>query len=284
MLTMIALSILSGLLLGLVVNLAADSLSTHAPLDGQKIRFSPGAPVCPACGKPRSPVAWSGLLALLSGRRHCPSCSAPLSWRHVLVELALIALGILVWTPLGAQVVPSASLAKILYTLYGAILILVLVTDIEHRLVPHAVMLPAIGLALLAAFVNPAWDSPTRALLGGALGLICGLAMYGGGALFARLLGRLRGEPISETAFGFGDVTLLTFLGLVVGAPEILLALCIGVLGGGVCALAILIVRGRIRKQHALLTTIPYAPFLILGGASMLVFGPAIMAWYLRGR
>jgi prepilin signal peptidase PulO-like enzyme (type II secretory pathway) len=144
-------------------------------------------------------------------------------------------------------------------------------------------MLPAIVLAALAAFINPIWTSPTRALLGGTLGLVCGLALYGGGILFARLLGRMRGQPISETAFGFGDVTLLTFLGLIVGAPEILLALLIGVLCGGIFALLFLVLRGLVQKQYALFTAIPYAPFLIFGGAIMLIFGREVMAWYLRG-
>ena len=73
MLDMIALAILLGLLLGVLANLAADNVSTYAPLDRQRVQVSLGAPVCAACGKPRSPLAWSGLLALLSGRRRCPS-------------------------------------------------------------------------------------------------------------------------------------------------------------------------------------------------------------------
>ena len=89
---MIALVILSGLLLGVLVNLCADRVSAPAQLDGKTARSLPGAPLCAACGKPRSPSAWSGLLALLSGRRRCPSCAVALSWRHPLVELALIAL------------------------------------------------------------------------------------------------------------------------------------------------------------------------------------------------
>jgi leader peptidase (prepilin peptidase)/N-methyltransferase len=138
-------------------------------------------------------------------------------------------------------------------------------------------------LAAVAAFANPAWDSPLRPLLGGALGLACGLLMYGGGLLFVRLLGRIRGQPITETAFGFGDVTLLTFIGLIVGAPAVLLGLMIGVLCGGLFSLLFLIVRGIVHNESALFTAIPYAPFLILGGAVMLAFGPAITAWYLRG-
>jgi prepilin signal peptidase PulO-like enzyme (type II secretory pathway) len=201
----------------------------------------------------------------------------------VLVEGTLISLYTLIWTPFDVKVQTSAAIPNVFYSLYAAILLLILVTDLEHRLIPHAIMLPTIAVAVLAAFVNPAWDSPTRALLGGALGLLCGLTLYGGGILFTRLLGRVRGQPIEEVAFGFGDVTLITFIGLIVGAPDILLALIIGILGGGLAAFLLLILRGIVKKEHTLFTAIPYAPFLIFGGTVMLVFGREVLAWYMRG-
>jgi len=278
---MIIPSILAGLLAGVLVNLCADIVSANIPPDEKPVRFVLSTPACAACGKRRPPVAWSGLLAYLTGRRRCSSCTTLLSWRHPLVELAMMAICGLVWTSLGTQAQARPAPTNVLYCLYGAFLVLVLVTDLEHRLVPHVVMLPAISLATLGAFVNPTWSSPGRSVLGGALGLMCGLALYGGGILFARLLGRVRGEPISETAFGFGDVTLLTFIGLIVGAPEILLALAIGVLSGGLFSLLFLAVRSLVQNQYELFTAIPYAPFLILGGAIMLIFGRDIMAWYL---
>jgi prepilin signal peptidase PulO-like enzyme (type II secretory pathway) len=129
--------------------------------------------------------------------------------------------------------------------------------------------------------VNPAFDSPRRGLLGGAIGLVATLVMYVGGILYVRLVGRLRGQPLDQVAFGFGDVTLSTFIGLVVGTPEILLALAMGILGAGLFGAGYLFVRGLIQRRHALFTAIPYGPFLILGGATMLFWGPQIMAWYL---
>jgi leader peptidase (prepilin peptidase)/N-methyltransferase len=281
MLNMIVLPILAGLLAGIFINLCAYNLSVNVSSDEKPVRLASAVPACATCRKPRSPIAWSGLLAYLAGRHRCPSCAAPLSWRHPLVEWAMIAFCSLVWTPLGAQAQTGTLITNVLNCLYGEILVLVLVTDLEHRLVPHVVMLPAISLATLGAFINPTWSSPGRALLGGALGLICGLALYGGGILFVRLLSRLRGQSISETAFGFGDVTLLTFIGLIVGAPEILLALAIGVLSGGVFSILWLVLRGLVQRRYALFTAIPYAPFLIFGGAVMLVFGREIIAWYL---
>lgn len=285
MFTMMTLAILAGLVTGILINLCADALSAETLSGERPARFSFGAPACAACGRRRPPLAWSALLAHLTGRHRCSSCGTPLSLRHAVVELASIVLFVLVWTPLTAHAQTNATMTRAFNTLYGAILALVLVIDLEHRVVPHVVMLPAIGLAALAAFLNPAWDSPLRALLGGTIGLLCALALYGGGILFVRLLGRIQSsgvEPasIDGPAFGFGDVTLITFIGLIVGAPQILFALAIGLFSGGLFALVYLLLRGLLQKRYTLFTAIPYAPFLVLGGTAMLFFGQEIMAWY----
>jgi prepilin signal peptidase PulO-like enzyme (type II secretory pathway) len=285
---MLALPIVAGLVTGLLINLCADALSlglrsAEPSPDEGPVRFSFGAPACTACGRQRPLLAWSALLAYLTGRRRCRSCSTPLPWRHLLVEVTTSIVFALIWAPLGADAQAGTVIAKGFACLWAAILVLILVTDLEHRLVPHAIMLPAIALAALAAFLDPAWASPARPLLGGALGLLSGLALYGGGILFARLLGRIRGQSLSEVAFGFGDVTLLTFIGLIVGAPDVLVALVIGIFSGGVFAFLWMLLRGWARKHDTLFTAIPYAPFLILGGAIMLAFGREIMAWYLGG-
>jgi leader peptidase (prepilin peptidase)/N-methyltransferase len=157
-----------------------------------------------------------------------------------------------------------------------------MVTDLEHRLIQHVVTLPAIAVALLGAFVDPKFDAPKRALLGGGIGLASTVALYLLGGLFARFMGRIRGQPISEVAFGFGDVTLTTFIGFAVGFPAIVFAVVIGILSGGVVATLYILVRGLIQRRYKLFTAIPYGPFLILGGATMLYYGKEFISWYLK--
>jgi leader peptidase (prepilin peptidase)/N-methyltransferase len=263
---MIVLLVAMGLLTGAFLNLCADSLPA-----ARNLRL----PTCSYCGQTRPAVAWNAILAYTVGRYRCPFCTAPISVRHVLVEVAVTLLYVLVWLQSGTTI------TTLLHIAYGAILILVLVIDIEHRLILHVVMLPAILLAMLGALVNPAVNSPRRALLGGAIGLIATLMLYAFGALFGWLVDRLREEPIGQPAFGFGDVTLTTFIGLTVGVPEILLALMIGVLSAGLFAAGYLAVRGLLQKRYTLFTAIPYGPFLILGGAIMLYYGQQVVAWYM---
>jgi len=264
---MIWLFCLLGLVTGSFVNLCADSLPTKQRL---------GRAACPYCGRPRPVAATSALVAFLTGRQRCPACAAPISVRHVVVELASALIFAFAWLRTGA------TWTTLFNVVYSAILILVTVTDLEHRMILHVVTLPAILLALLGAFLNPAWATPKRALLGGAIGLVATFGIYLLGIAFAGLMGRIRGQPISEVAFGFGDVTLNTFIGLIVRAPEIIFSMIMGILLGGIAALLVLVVQGLLRRQYKLFTAIPYGPFLVLGGMTMLYYGPQVLDWYLH--
>jgi ribosomal protein S14 len=62
---------LCGWLVGIAINYAADLLPNH-----ETVRQRPH---CLNCGTPRPPAAWSGLLAVLSGQRHCIQCGRPTS-------------------------------------------------------------------------------------------------------------------------------------------------------------------------------------------------------------
>jgi leader peptidase (prepilin peptidase)/N-methyltransferase len=148
---------------------------------------------------------------------------------------------------------------------YIAILILVTATDLEHRIIPHRLILPAILLALAAGFfVN--WMTWKAVLVGGAVGLVFFSAAYGVSAML---------YP-GKIALGLGDVTLSTFIGLAVGFPSALVAVMLGVLMGGLFS-ALLLVTRRVTLQ----TAIPYGPFLVLGGLVAMFWGQAITHWWL---
>lgn len=257
---------LLGLIVGALLNHAANTLP---------YRQSPSQPPkCPFCGQDYSPLEWIAVVSYLAGRRQCSHCGAPLSYRAPLVELFTALAFAYLWRRFG----PSTQLA--LFTLYAIVFILVFVIDLEHRLILNVVMYPAILLAVLASFFRP--DLNYRlALLGGATGFLLVLLIYLGGPLFVRLWSRLRGEDTAEVPFGFGDVTLSTFIGLVVGFPGIIFALFIGILLGGIGAIVVILSRLVLRKGYVSLMAIPYGPFLIAGGALMLLYGPRIMSAYL---
>ena len=257
---------LVGWLVGVFINHAADRLPRREGLG----EF----PQCTVCKTPRAMVAWSAVIGYLSGRRVCLGCGAPLSLRSVVVELVMPAIFVgLLWRY-------GLSVHMGFLSLYSAILILVTITDLEHHLVLNVVMVPAILLAMAGAFFNEDL-SFRRVFLGGAVGFVSLYAMFLMAQPVSALLARISGREVSEVPFGFGDVTLGTFVGLITGLPGIILALLITVLGAGMGAGLFLFVRAVILRRYTLFTAIPYGPFLVLGGFVMMIYGPQILAWYI---
>jgi len=175
-----------------------------------------------------------------------------------LIEIGLgVTYGYL-WIVLG----PSIKLP--LYLLYSTILTLILITDIERRLILNVVTYPAILFAFAASFFTPGmtWWS---ALIGGAIGwaffycaALIGNAAFGAGAL------------------GGGDVKLAAFVGLITGFPLVIEALVLTILIGAAVTLVLLVTGVRGLRDH-----IPYGPFLVAGAMITLLWGYPILEWFL---
>lgn len=245
---MILVRALAGLLAGVLVNALADSLPT-----ARAVR----RPSCSSCGAPRPWLGWSGVSAWITGNSHCPYCDAPQSARRPIVEILAVA-----WSVVLSLIVPTPELYWPSFLL-STIMLLVIVIDLEHRLILHVVTGPAAILMGVLGSLD-ASRGPVKTVLGGAIGFLVVLGLFLLGGLFARLICRVRGQTLDEVAFGFGDVTLAGVIGLAVGFPGIVVALTLGVLAGGVFSLGYLlfmIARGR----YVAFTPIPYSPFLALG-------------------
>jgi prepilin signal peptidase PulO-like enzyme (type II secretory pathway) len=246
MIILAVLFVILGWLVGIAINHAADILPARKTLRQW--------PICVACEAPRPRRQWSALLAWLSGQQQCMTCgrSRPRPVRSVIVELVTpLVFGFLWWRY-------GLSLKLGLISLYSAILILVTVTDLEHRLIFNVIMLPSILLAIGAVFITPGltWRA---GLVGGVFAFI---------VVYVAVL-------LSRGGLGEGDVTLSTFLGFVMGFPHIILSLTFGVFLGGIVAF-LLLVTGRVGMK----TFIPYGPFLTVTGWIMLVWGAEIWAYY----
>jgi prepilin signal peptidase PulO-like enzyme (type II secretory pathway) len=245
-----------GWLAGVLVNLAADTLPTE-----RRLR----TPRCPACGAPRSLAAWSGLLGVQIGEATCAYCGRRRGWRPVLVE-GIAVIGALFLLDRYGLTISGARAALIC-----SVFLLITVTDIEHRLVLHAVSVPAaFGFAILAA-CDPSMGL-AKALWGGLAGAAGFLVLYLLGILFAWVIARLRGRALDEVAFGFGDVTLAGLIGLAVGWPGVVVALFLGVLAAGLFSMAYLVWM-LARRRYVAFLPIPYGPFLIAGALFLLMGG-----------
>ena len=238
---------LLSLLLGWLVGVVINHLGTILPAKESAFQI----PYYPDSHQPRPLQAWSGLLAYFTRTHHCPQSGKPLGWRYIIVEIATPLIFLFLLLHLGQSVY--------LWFVWGytAILILLTVTDLEHRLIQNVVILPAILLAIVGSFFTPEFTW-RLAIFGGAVGFIVFYIL----AILAR------------GGLGSGDVTLSAFLGLITAFPQIILVLVLGMLLGGVVS-AILIVTRRVTMK----TFIPYGPFLIVAGWVNLVWGDVLIRY-----
>jgi leader peptidase (prepilin peptidase)/N-methyltransferase len=214
----------------------------------RELSLSSPPSACPSCGTPirkRHNVPIFGWLAL---RGRCAACSAPVSIRYPLIELATALL-----FPASAWQVARLHLLPALpgYLIFAATALALSMIDLDVKLLPNAIVLPAypvLGLALTLAAV--VLDTPAALLRA----LICGMALFG----FYFLLAFIHPEGM-----GFGDVKLAGIIGGMLGFLSYQACL-VGAFGGfvigGVSGLAMIALRGRSRKSP-----LPFGPFMLAG-------------------
>lgn len=260
--------ILAAAALGLFMGSLITTIAESIPLaTSYRELFSPS---CPHCDAPRRPLEWSALLSSIGRLWVCSYCGSPRDIRTIGWELlALAGCVSLVASDTG----PSGGWVSA--GMLGFFLLLAAV-DIHFRVVPMILVIPAGLYSLLVAALDPS-RGLTKSLLGGAFGFGLVLLMYGFGGLYGRWIARRRGKVLEEVPFGFGDVTLSTFIGLAVGWPGVILALLIGVLGAGAFSLALLMWMISRRKFNPYMP-FPYGPFLIVGAGLVYFGGPTLFA------
>lgn len=215
---------------------------------------------CPACGQPRPLIQSIAVVAFVARRRECAACGRPIAVRTLIVELATAGLFAFLFTH-------YADIGKLaLASFHTSVLLLVTVTDLEHRLIPNRAILPAI---VIAALTSPLWFGPGwyLALVGGAIGF--------GFFWLAAIVG---GRFIGHGAMGGGDVKLAAYVGLITGFPGIITALVLTILAGGIISLVLLMVRVVNMRSG-----IPYGPFIVLGGFITMLWGAQIMTRFFFG-
>lgn len=246
--------ILLGWAAGLFINYASDVLP-------QTRRFS--QPICPHC---QNHFSWADYLTL----RACPSCGVGRSLRTWLVQILTVASFTYFW------LVPSKALGiplSLIVLIYFGVIIVI---DLEHRLILHSTSLFGAVLGLIVGTVihsraDGLLLGAGKSLLGGLVGFGVMFLLYQFGTVVARIRAKkMQASGLAddeEEALGGGDVYLAGVLGLMLGWPFITSALAYGVLLGGLASIlfiSALVVRRRYSSE-ALMTFIPYGPYLILG-------------------
>ena len=237
-------SFLPALALGSFLNVVA----ARVPAGLSIVR--PGS-ACPGCKHPIAPHDNIPLVSYLLLRGRCRSCRAPIAWRYPAVELATALL------ISGCFLRFGASGRAVVASIFCATLVAVSTTDLERRIIPNKIVLPAALIVLVGqTLVEP---SPEWAIAG---------AAASGGLLLTAL--------VYPAGMGMGDVKLALLLGVALGRT-VPVALLLGMVAALVPS-AVLFARhgSRARKM-----AIPFGPFLALGGVVALFAGHELLGAYL---
>jgi prepilin signal peptidase PulO-like enzyme (type II secretory pathway) len=138
--------------------------------------------------------------------------------------------------------------------------LLIIVIDTEHHLVLH---LTSIAGALLLGTVGSVAHSLLLTIIGGLVGFLVMLGVFLIGHLYSKYKTRKSGTEI-EDAVGFGDVTFGGVCGLLVGWPNIIPALVIAIIMGGLWSVLIVLISMIRKKTNVISSFIAYAPFFAI--------------------
>ncbi|MGE5325433.1 MAG: prepilin peptidase [Deltaproteobacteria bacterium] len=235
---------------------------------------------CPKCGHM---IRWYDNIPVLSyvllGGR-CRDCRTSISPIYPLVEI----LTAVIWVAGFARYQLSPEFIKV--TILNMLLLIVIVTDIVERVIPHAATISGMIAGVFFAFAVPVDARPvgwileragffpgetTLSILGGLAGaLVGGGLFYAVGEAFYRLSGK------TKEYLGFGDVMLMLMVGIFLGPLLTLATILFGSLGGTLIALP-LNLSARFRGYQW-----PYGTFLGAAAIVVSLWGEPMLEAYFR--
>jgi len=251
------LSIIFAFILGAIVGSFLNVVS---------LRFNTGVGIggrskCMSCGKTLKWLELVPIFSFLALRGSCSKCKSKISWQYPLIEFLAGAIFVLLLFTFPPTSYLNA-ITTLFYIISACLLIVIVVYDAKHKIIPDQFAYSFAFVALLNLFIGGSswWHIPSfEALIAGPL-----LAVP-----FALLWVVSRG-----TWMGLGDSKLVLgigwFLGVNAGINAIILAFWIGAIVSVVWLLATY-------KSFKPKTEIPFGPYLIAGMYLVLIFGIQVM-------
>ncbi|MGI6701347.1 MAG: prepilin peptidase [Christensenellales bacterium] len=221
--------------------------------------FESNRSYCPNC---HTTLNWYELVPIFSYiflKGRCRTCKEQISARYPLVESANMILWLLAYLRFGL------TFYTILVVVLFSILIVMSMIDIDIKEIPNGIILAIIALGLLTFISSDAFlsrDNFLDVLFDKGIGFLIMSVPF-------LIIGIITG------GIGGGDIKLLAAMGLFLGIKLIVLGGLLGVVIGGLVAVALLIFKRAGRK-----TEMPLGPSLALGFVIATLYGVNIIDWY----
>jgi len=214
---------------------------------------------CPKCKTELK--AWDNIpvLSFLSLRGKCRYCSTKISPRYPLIEAVTAILSAYTAFHFGFGCQCAAALVLLW------VLISLSVIDFDHQLLPDDLTFPLLWLGLLLSLFGIFTDL-NSAVVGAMVGYLSLWSVYW---LFKLVTGK--------EGMGYGDFKLLAVLGAWFGWKLIPLIIILSSLVGAFVGIALILILGRDKN-----IPIPFGPYLAAAGWIAMLWGEAIISYYLR--
>ncbi len=250
-----ALTIVFTFVLGSVVGSFLNVVIVRLPAEHESIVFP--ASRCPKC---LQPIKWYDNIPIVSFIllwRKCRSCGTQISWQYPLVELAMALLSLALFFKFGL------TYGLPIYFVFTAALLVVIVIDYHHKIIPDSISLPGIVIGFACSFINPVitWQQSGIGLL------------IGGGVLYAVAAGYYLFTR--REGMGGGDIKLLAMIGAFLGWQSLPFV----VFGSSVLG-AVVGIGAMLKQKKGGKTMIPYGPFLSIA-ALLYMFYRELINYYL---
>ncbi len=203
---------------------------------------------CPHC---KEPIAFYDNMPVLSWlilRGRCRNCRAPISPRYLMIELLTGGLFLACYWYFGL------TLLLVKYCVFGFLLLGLIFTDAETKLLPDKLTLTGLALGIIFSLIFPVNDIASQflpgmvnlpvsneisfrlfSLLDSLLGAAVGASfIYGAGAIYLRWRGM--------EGMGFGDVKLMAMVGAFLGMKLTILTIFAASLAGSLFGLATVLI------------------------------------------
>lgn len=266
-----ALVFIFGLMFGSFLNVCIRRLPQHESI------VTPGSH-CPRCQTPIRARDNIPVVSYLLLRGRCRACGERISPEYPLVELLT---GMLA---LGCYWQFGITISGVKWTLFSAMMLVLVFTDFHDRLLPNRVNYFGLAAGLALSPFTPAVDGFARWLLNGRFALgapewtvrladsALGAIVAGGMLwLFAEGYFRLRGRE----GMGLGDVKMMAMAGAFLGVRQAILMMLLGSILGSVVGAIAVWGFGKGRDYE-----LPFGSFLGIAALFMIFAGGPLLHWY----
>jgi leader peptidase (prepilin peptidase)/N-methyltransferase len=213
---------------------------------------------CPRCKTPIRFYDNIPLVSFLILRGRCRKCHNPVSLRYPVVEFLMGLFSLILLLRYGI------SALYVIYFVFFSALTLISFIDLSHRIIPDVISLPGIVIGVIIS-----WLHPQMSIIKSLIGLL-----VGGGSLY--LVAVVYELVTKKEGMGGGDVKLLAMIGAFIGWKGVLFTILCSSLIGSIVGVTMMLITSADGKY-----AVPFGPFLSLGAILYVLWGEALIAWYL---